>query len=257
MSEGGLAIMRIRTDKTAARPQWLLPFLAIYISGIGRAAALVVAAAPPPTTQNNLTVSAPAVVDTEGGAVAEPRHLRANSAASAARTPLPASAREQRHLSLGANASASVSAVVPATRVAAARAAAAAAAAAPAPHVRQPQATLLRRHAELYAAEEEDRKAAWRAARYATIALVEAGAWPAVAWLAVAGAPGDAKKNGTASGRVINEIWSSRSFLGLPKVFWALAASISMFLVYVACMPFILTMAKRRPRASGISGLGS
>lgn len=37
---------------------------------------------------------------------------------------------------------------------------------------------------------------------------------------------------------------------GLPKIFWALVCTILAMLAYVACIPFILTMAKRRPRVT-------
>lgn len=37
-------------------------------------------------------------------------------------------------------------------------------------------------------------------------------------------------------------------FMGLPNIFWALVCVLVAMLVYVACIPFILTIAKRRPR---------
>lgn len=37
-----------------------------------------------------------------------------------------------------------------------------------------------------------------------------------------------------------------REFLGLPKIFWALVADLIAMACFVACIPFILTIAKRR-----------
>lgn len=44
---------------------------------------------------------------------------------------------------------------------------------------------------------------------------------------------------------MVNE---KRSFLGIPKIYWALATSILAMLIYMVCIPFILTIAKRGSR---------